>query len=85
MTHFELLGLEIPQILRLFRNVDGNTLGNSQPVFAQLCDLFRIVGHQPQRSYPQMFQDLCTHAVIPQVRCKSQFDICLYGIQSVFL
>ena len=85
MSHFELLGLEIPQILRLFRNVDGNTLRNGQSVLIQLCDLFRVVGHEPQRGHAQMLQDLRTYAVVPQIRRKAQPDVCLYSVQTIFL
>ena len=85
MSHLELLGLEIPQVLRLFRNVNGNTLGNFQSVFAQFCDLFRIVGHEPQGSHAQMLQNLRTYAVIPEIRRKAQLDVCLYGVQTILL
>jgi len=85
MAQFRFFRVQIPGVVLVFLHLQRNALHHLEPVSFQSFDLAGIVGQQPHAPHAEIFQNLRANAVIPQIRRKTETQIGVHRVQSLFL
>ena len=85
MSHFFLFGFQIPAVVFLGRDDDGNPFDDLDAVAVDADDLLRIVGQQPDAFDAEVEQDLCAGAVFAEVGGKTEFQVGFHRVAALFL
>src|SRR5438477_4455265 len=85
MPHLGSLRFEILRIMRIRLRANRDLLHHLQSIAFQAYDLFRIIGQETKLTYAKIEQDLCSKAVIAEIRRKPKSGVGFHGVQPFFL
>lgn len=85
MPHFILLCLKVSGVVLGWSDLDRNPFDDPQAASFQSDNLFRGVREKPDIPYPQVRQDLGTHAIFAEIGFESESLVGLNGIEPLIL
>ena len=85
MSHPNLLGSQIEQVICGSAHLNGHPLCDLHAVLGQLVHLVRVVGQQPQALYTQLPQDLRAGVIFSLVPLESQRQVGFQGVHPLLL
>ena len=85
VPHAVFLGFQIPQVIGIGSDFDGNVLHDFQSVGLQTDTLDGIVGQQAHLMDTQVSQHLGTTSVVTLVGLEAEVYVGIYGVESFFL
>ena len=85
VTHANLFGLQIAQIVLVWSNLDGYILDNLESVGLKSHTLHRVVCKQSHLVHTQVAQHLCSASVVALIGLESQMHVGVYGVKSFLL
>lgn len=85
VPHAVALSVQVVLIVRVCRDADGHLLHYLKAVPGKSHYFLGVVGEESEFLYSEVAEDLCTNAVITQVRCKTEPDVGIHCIHALLL
>lgn len=85
MAHAEALRFQIFLVVWVGRQADRDLGDDFQSVSFEAHDFFRVIGEELDFADAEVVEDLRTHAVVAEVRAKTEFFVGFDGVETFFL